>query len=151
MFTNKIISSRIWHVSFLNFYWEFIFINICWKRTLNFFCVKLYFCNFIFYLSIIWFDSVSVLEYGLPWVYRLVSFLKLCNIQKMNKPQFINPFKNGRTNEIQKELEDIRINGRVFKNWFHPMWAYENFIDYRKAVLVNTSTNLEMMHPNVTL
>lgn len=68
----------------------------------------------------------------------------------MNKPQFINPFKNGRTNEIQKELEDIRINVRVFKNWFHPMWAYENFIDYRKAVLVNTSTNLEMMHPNVT-
>ena len=28
----------------------------------------------------------------------------------MNKPQFINPFKNGRTNEIQKELEEVRIN-----------------------------------------
>ena len=67
----------------------------------------------------------------------------------MNKPQFINPFKNGRTNEIQKELEDVRINWRIFKNWSHPVWAYENFLDCRKAVLVNTFTNLEMMHPSV--
>ena len=77
-------------------------------------------------------------------------FFKLCNIQRMNKSQFINPSKNGRTNKTQKELEDVRINGRVFKNWSHPVWAYENFLDCRKAVLVNTSTNLEMIHLSVT-